>query len=654
MSVQFGRWRFDGGPLLPDFCEKINTLLAPYAPGNSNFVHKDGVSIIYRAFHTNRESRCESQPHISQSGAVITWDGRLDNRSEFILHFRSSLPDDSADVSIVAAAYGQWGTGCFAKLIGDWALSIWDPDQRTMILAKDPIGTRNLYYSIEKDQVLWSSILDPLVLFAGRTFVLQQEYIAGWLSSFPDTHLTPYVGIDSVPPSCFVRLEQGKRTVREYWDFDPGKNIRHRTDAEYEEHFRDVFREAVQRRLRSDRPVLAELSGGLDSSSIICMADAIRGQEAGEIQPFDTVSYYDDSEPNWNERPYFTKVEEKRGRIGCHIDAGSPDTFECELAPGHFAPVPGSGRRLNSAAKQFATLITSSGNRVLLSGIGGDEIMGGVPTPTPELANLFARAEFRTLAHQLKAWALAKRTPWFRLLLGALLEFLPSALTATPEFKRPAPWLDSGFVTRNRTALQGYCGRVKLFGPLPSFQENIFTIDALRRQLGSGALPYNPPYEKRYPYLDRDLLEFIFAIPREQLVRPGERRSLMRRALIGIVPDEVLNRRRKAFIARAPLAAFVSASASQNVRSKMASESLGFLKSPIFWTTLVNAGKGQEVPTVQLLRTLALEAWLKNLMDQGLLRKPNSQSSQKQSKRYRTVTTCPAVRHRSQLRTTPQ
>ena len=86
------------------------------------------------------------------------------------------------------------------------------------------------------------------------------------------------------------------------------------SDAEYEEHFRSVFAQSVRRRLRSDSPILAELSGGMDSSSIVCMADEIisRGQLA--TPRLDTLSYYDDSEPNWNERPYFSQVEEKRGR----------------------------------------------------------------------------------------------------------------------------------------------------------------------------------------------------------------------------------------------------------------------------------------------------------------------------------------------------
>src|SRR6202021_612527 len=114
-----------------------------------------------------------------------------------------------------------------------------------------------------------------------------------------------------------------KYTVSKYWDFDPGKRIRYRIDAEYEEHFRSALATAVQRRLRSDRPILAELSGGMDSSSIVCIADTVIARSAAECPRLDTITWYDESKPNWGELPHFTKVEEKRGRVGYHIDAGA-------------------------------------------------------------------------------------------------------------------------------------------------------------------------------------------------------------------------------------------------------------------------------------------------------------------------------------------
>ncbi|MGA7630730.1 MAG: asparagine synthase-related protein, partial [Terriglobales bacterium] len=559
MSVQFGIWNFEGHPPAPEYIEKVRAALAPYGPDSNEGYLKGGVQVLYRAFHITKESHREVQPHICPSGAVLTWDGHLDNRAELMSELRDSLACDSTDVAIVAAAYDRWGAYCFARFIGDWALSVWNAIHRSLVLAKDPIGTHHLYYSFDNNQVTWSTILDPLVRFAGKTFPLNEEYIAGWLSMFPAVQLTPCVGIHSVPPSSFVVLQPGKHAVSRYWDFDPEKKIRYGTDAEYEEHFRTVFATAVQRKLRSDRPVLAELSGGRDSSSIVCMADTILARGAEVTPRLDTISYYDDSEPNWNERPYFTKVEERRGRTGWHVNVGAQDPEQIPAPeptpkPTHcrFVPTPGYDGR---TSQHFRMCMASQGNRVVLSGIGGDEVMGGVPTPVPELENLLARAQFGTLAHQLKVWALEKRKPWFHLFWEAVRGFFPPALVSVPKYMRPATWLQSNFVNRHLTALTGYPSRTKLFGPLPSFQENVGTLDALRRQLSRTALPFEPPFEKRYPYLDRDLLEFMFAIPREQLVRPTQRRSLMRRALIGIVPDEILNRKTKAFVARSPMVA---------------------------------------------------------------------------------------------------
>jgi asparagine synthase (glutamine-hydrolysing) len=624
MSVQFGRWNFEGQSPTPEYIEKIRAALAPYGPDSDESYSKGGLWILYRAFHTTKESRLEKQPHVSSSGAVITWDGRLDNRAELISELHNSLTSSSTDVDIVAAAYEKWGAESFAKLIGDWALSIWNSRERSMLLAKDPIGIRHLFYSFDNKQVTWSSVLDPLIWLAEEPFAICEEYIAGWFSMFPAAHLTPWVNIHSVPPSSFVLVRPGDRNTSKYWDFDPAKKIRYCTDAEYEEHFRVVFALAVQRKLRSDRPVLAELSGGRDSSSIVCMADTIIARGAAETPRLDSISYFDDSEPNWNERPYFTRVEEKRGRTGWHIDLGpkkpgvaaEPEPPSADIHSRSFA-TPGASRR---SSLQFRACLASQGNRVVLSGIGGDEVMGGVPTPTPELQDLLARAQLRMFAHQLKLWALEKRKPWFHLFFEAARGFFPPTLTGVPKYMRPAPWLRSRFTERHWEALTGYPSRTKLFGSLPSFQDSVGSLNGLRRQLACQAMPFEPHYEKRYPFLDRGLLEFMFAIPREQLVRPTRRRSLMRRALVGIVPDEILNKKRKAFVARAPLVAISNNWANLlETTHKMVSSSLGIVNSQLLLAALTKGLRGEEVPTVTLARTLRVEGWLRDLHKLGIL-----------------------------------
>ena len=118
-----------------------------------------------------------------------------------------------------AASYEKWGANCFAKLIGDWALSIWNPSDRSLILAKDPIGTRHLYYSIDKTT---SPGVLSLIRSSGsreRPSHSNEEYIAGWYSMFPAAHLTPYVGVHSVPPSSFVLLRPGKHSSQQILGF---------------------------------------------------------------------------------------------------------------------------------------------------------------------------------------------------------------------------------------------------------------------------------------------------------------------------------------------------------------------------------------------------------------------------------------------------
>jgi asparagine synthase (glutamine-hydrolysing) len=643
MSVQFGRWNFEEQPPSPDWIERVGVALAPYGPDSNELYSKGGITILYRAFQTTKESHREKQPCISRSGAVITWDGRLDNRADLIRELRDSSTMNSTDVAIVAAAYEKWGPNCLGKLIGDWALSIWNPRERSVLLAKDPIGTKHLYYSLDDKLLCWSTILDPLVLFAGRTFEICEEYIAGWLAIpvFPAAHLTPYVGIYAVPPSSSVFLRPGNHSVCKYWDFDPGNRIRHRTDAEYEEHFRSALATSVQRRMRSDRPVLAELSGGMDSASIVCTADTVIARGITECPRLDTISWFDDSydhlDPDSNELHWASKVEERRDRIGFHInfrelrarEGGSRKSFESEFDNHHFASTPIPNNSKAEFFNQCRSYVESQGYRVTLSGIGGDEPTGGgQPTPTPELQNLVARARFVTLSRQLSAWAGQMRTSRLPLLWEAVQGFLSARADLRTKMNWPY-WLHAGFVRRNRAALCGYPFRIKLFGPLPSFQDHIAMLEVNRRFVAYCRLSSELLCEVRYPYYDRDFLEFMFAIPREQIVRVGQRRSLMKRALAGIVPGELLSRRRTAFVPPEPRKEILRESLSlMDVGQYIIGSSEGIIDPARFAEAVRKSRHDGDVPIGSLKRTLTLASWLRHLATYGIL--ANSMSAKKQ------------------------
>jgi asparagine synthase (glutamine-hydrolysing) len=638
MGGQWGMWSFDGQPIASACVEQADAALAPYGPDGNQRYSKDGTTILYRAFHTTMQSHREVQPHVSSCGNVITWDGRLDNRAGLVAQLRDHVTTDSTDVAIVAAAYEEWGETCFAKLIGDWSLSIWKPAMRSLLLVNDPVGTRHLYYSIEKDHVNWCTILDPLVLFARRTFAISDEYVAGWLSHFPAARLTPYSQILAVAPSSLVFLQlcnHGPRhVVSQYWNFDPGKTVRYHRDSEYEEEFRALFATAVQRRLRSDRPVLAELSGGMDSSAIVCMADTLIAKGKAECPRLDTISWFDDThdqiEPDTNELHWITRVEERRGTAGHHLncrdirakEASAPSQCTADSETNPFLTIPDSGARNSEFVRQYAACLGSEEHRVTLSGIGGSEFLGGgVPTPVLELQDLLSRAHFLRLSRQLTRWAEKMQESRPSILWETIQNFFPARILDLSKDTRPVSWLHSGFIRRNHSALNGYAVRIKLLGPLPSFQSNLSTLDSLHRLLAYWRLRSDLLREVRLPYLDRDLLEFLFAIPREQVVAVGRRRSLMRRALSGLVPEEVLNRRRKAFVHRkSPKDHCAAVACGLREEQILISDTIGIVDTSRLEAALRGLGRGEEVSMDALQKTLSLEFWLRDLARRALLR----------------------------------
>lgn len=641
MSVQFGRWNLDGQQPEEEYVQKVSATLAPYGPDNCNVHSKAGLTAIYRAFHTTKESHHEVQPHASPSGAVIMWDGRLDNRKELISELRGGLTPESTDVSIVAAAYDKWADRCPGRLLGDWALSIWNPRSRSLLLAKDPLGIKHLYYSFDRNQITWCTIPDPLVLFAGKTFEICEEYVAGWFAANQPENLTPYLGVHTVPPSSSVTLQPARygvrQTITKYWDPDPGKKVRYRSDAEYAEHFRALFSTAVQRRLRSDMPILAELSGGLDSSSIVCMADLVMARGQADCPRVDTVSWGDDSydhlEPQSNEFRWAAKVEEKRGRAGLHLNSRefkarqtpSPKVFGSEFDTGYFAATP-APRNTDPTDLQFQSYMAhmkSHGHRVTFSGIGGGEFTGGfVPDPGPELQNLVARARFIKLFHQVSAWAAKMKKNRLPVLWDAMQYFF--RWDASEVDVSSNAWFPSGFVRRNRAALRGYVpSRVKLFGALPSFQENYARLRVLRRLMSSYILVPDLPREARYPYLDRDLLEFLFAVPREQIVGVGKRRYLMKNAIAGLIPDEVLNRRPKDFVPpKEPQDTARESLRWPDWNDPLVAGFLGIIEPRRFFAALLKARRKPEEVPAGLHQALTFESWLRHLIRHKVLASP--------------------------------
>jgi asparagine synthase (glutamine-hydrolysing) len=553
MSILFGICQAEGHAVEERQLIELSQATGRYAP-DGTFVRASGrIGMGYQSYHTHQRSNLESHPVMDSLGNVAVFDGRLDNHAELgqLLDIQDK---DAADSLIVLTAFRRWGADCFAKFIGDWALALWANSQRSLYLARDHAGTRTLYFKEAEGTILWSTYLETFIV--GReSLSLNKTYAACYLACQPIRDMTPYQAIRSVLPAHYVAFHEGNVIWKAHWHWMSSNQVVYQTDDEYEQRFLSLFRQSVERRTGPGAPILAQLSGGMDSSSIVCMSDAIRKQQgAASTDLLDTISFYNDSDPDWNERPYFSLIEASRGKSGTHVRTVSTN-MSCygDTLALRFYLFPGADCSSPERELAIERAIGQRGFRSILSGIGGDEVLGGVPTALPELADLLVSFNFGRLYQQTLKWCLSDRRPFVFRIADTIRYLL--ALYELPMANRVSmpPWLRVAAKREINSIQRKDVTAGNKFGLSPSSIDNGTTwwsIAETLPHLYPGCLSRR---EYRYPYLDRDLISFLFSVPREQLVRPGRRRSLMRRAMKHLVPSEILERRRKAFLLRTPL-----------------------------------------------------------------------------------------------------
>jgi asparagine synthase (glutamine-hydrolysing) len=537
---------------------RLSTNLQAYGPDGGDEVRRDSVGVVYRAFHTNVESRRERQPSISHAGCILAWDGRLDNREELIALLHDELGTDHSDSAIVLAAYHKWDTAFPQRITGDFAFSLWDPGSRTLLLARDPVGTRLLFYHLNDNRLIWSTRLESLLELPDVELEVNDEYVAGYLAIHPAPDLTPYKNIYAVPPAHFVTVRNREVASRSFWRLDPDKEIRYRTDQEYEEHFLHLFTEAVQTRLRNDGTVWADLSGGLDSSSIVCVADEVMKRGSVQARRLETVSAVFDESSSSDERKFISVVEQKRGQLGHHFCESEYPLLTASPFES-LRPMPNPIELWAEYHRAVRQKMRERGVRVLLSGIGGDELLTASPDPSPELADLLVQRKFGDLHRRVQAWCLALKKPYLDVFLNcSVIPALPRRVQQLHKRRQRSKRLS----LLQRRFIKAFDLHEKLLGPtdvfgcrLPSSRGQARAFLSTSSVISSGHLLAWGPVEVSYPFTHRPLVEFLQAIPPTQWIRPGQTRSLLRRALRNYLPQEIANRKGKGTTAEATLRA---------------------------------------------------------------------------------------------------
>jgi asparagine synthase (glutamine-hydrolysing) len=552
MSIIFGIRKPEGDSVQEEYLARLAHTTERYAP-DGTFVRAAGrIGMGFQPYHTHQRAKLEVQPAVDARCNMLTFDGRLDNQAE--LAKQLNIDDhDTPDSLIVLAAFERWGEMCFSKLIGDWALAIWSELDDSLYLARDHAGTRTLFVEIAGDTVLWATYLETFFA-VDPTRDLDEVYAACYLAAQPTRELTPYKGIRAVAPAHYLKFKGLNHYQNPHWTSRMGDQIHYRSDVEYEENFLSLFQQSVDRRSGSGAPTLAELSGGMDSTSIVCISDHARKQQGGlPANLLDTISFYDDNEPHWNERPFFTVVERTRDKQGIHINTSREETSYEPPDAAYLWPGPDALSLRRELA--FEDQISQRDYRIILSGFGGDELLGGPPNPSPELADYAFKGCFSMLLRQAFSWSLQSREPLIQT-LSRTTQFVRHLYpTLSPKPRKLPPWVLRRHRKRYADPNPSEFRQITI-GLLPSVVDNSLTWWNMLE-----TLPHRYPRalrrrEYRYPYLDRDLVDFLFRVPPSKILKPGRRRYLMRNAMRGIVPTEILERRRKAFVSRGPMVLF--------------------------------------------------------------------------------------------------
>ncbi len=559
MSGIVGIWNLDGAPVDHEVLRVMGGAIAHRGPDGTDVATDSDMALLHHHLWSLPEDPGERQPIAGGTGALLAMDGRLDNRDDLLDELQ--LPRGSTDAACVLAAYERWGTLGIERLNGEFALAIAEPSKRRVVLARDPIGVRPLYYVHSPHRLLFASEIKALLTHPAVPTRPHDEGLADYLligaRPLDCQEVTCFDGVVAVVPSHLVIATADRIVSRRYWDFDTGRSLRLASFDEYVEAFRERFAVAVKRRVRSARTVAVSVSGGLDSSSIFCQAETLRRGGQGRCAGVLGISYTGAVGTDADEQAYQQIIEREYGV--------SIERFAIEPLTGLVDGVDDQVRTVEApfldylwgVTRELQRRASSSGARVLLSGHWGDQVLFSTAYLV-DLFNRFAWRQLRQHAGEYPRWfgegaarVLVRRVP-----MEIVRHHVPRAVAGPLKWarrrlageQRPKQWFADRFLQR---ALR-FADRPATIGDgFHSAHARSIYIEA-RSKYHVQCLEWNNKIAARhgldvsFPFFDRDLLAFLMAAPGEMQNLNGVPRALIRAAMRGVLPDALRARRWKA------------------------------------------------------------------------------------------------------------
>jgi asparagine synthase (glutamine-hydrolysing) len=497
---------------------------------------------------TTPESLQEKLP-LQRGRRVITADARIDNREELIsaVGWSGYLAHEITDSELILAAYVKWGEQCPGRLLGDFAFAIWDEDQEHLFCARDAFGVKPFYYFASPQTFIFASEIKGLLCLPEVPAQINDAKIADYLLQiYADGTTTFYQAISRLPAAHSLVASSTGVHVQQYWALNPSQELRLESSEEYAEAYREIFTESVRCRFRSAFPVGSMLSGGLDSSSIVCTARNFSNQ------PIQTYSIIFDAVPESDERPFIDEVL-AGGGVEPHFIVGDrlPLLREREHSLStQDEPFDAPNMFLNRGVWAVAQ---QQGVRMLFDGLLGDNVVSHGFTYLNELAYT---GHWLTLAQEM--YALTQRRqcsvwePLWRYLwnygikpripspmwrIWRQLRGYPASTVRVPAFIQPEFAQRLALVERLQQAEAAQSSIGKTAREVHYQDLTGGFIPAAMEIFNKGIAAFS--MEACLPFTDRRLAEFCLAVPPNQKLHQGLSRMIVRRALANCLPEKI-------------------------------------------------------------------------------------------------------------------
>lgn len=530
----------------PAWLERMANVIRHRGPDDSGYWSRDGVGLAFRRLSILDLSACGHQPMSTEDERyTIVFNGEIYNFVELRAELQSlgHRFSSQGDTEVLLKSYQEWGEACLNRLNGMWAFVIHDRHTGKVFGSRDRLGIKPMYrYQNDHYLVMASEIKS--ILAAGlfkpqaNSARVADFLLNGHLDQDSNTFFT---GIQQLPAGYAFRIEHGQYQQWPYWQIDTTTQLK-QTDAP--EHFAALFEDSIALQLRSDVPVGVNLSGGLDSTSIICAA-ARRRATGGDQSPLLAFCYMS---PDFDERQYIDTTLTLTNAQCISLQVSPERIWEDfdKLLGFHDEPFHSMTAVIGYQLMQLAA---DNGVKVLLNGQGADEVLGGYSNYFRDYWYTLARAgQLGVTWKEIAAYAEAHNQAAMPLFGALVKHVLQSAIHAIPAYRQLARLNHR----RTQKANDWFTPDLADISSTDQQTGNLTLQHALHQSVTKTPLPLYLrvedrnsmacSIEARVPFLDHRLVEFAFALESNWKLRGPWNKYILREAMRNRIPEHVRTR----------------------------------------------------------------------------------------------------------------